>query len=114
MINLVWIVIPIVILVPILPLYLAIKVLGGEASFLRVLVIKLLELPLIIGLILLIGPLGGLAGFATMFLIYKFAFQLSFKQTIKAWTLEGTIMVVMLIIAMILMGLNMGTFTKMT
>ena len=104
--NLVWIAIPVLVFVPLLPLYIAVKWMGGEVSFWKVLIIKILELPIIIGLVLLIGPLGVLVGFLTIFLIYKFSFGLSFKQTAAVWSLEGTFMGVMIIIAIVLLGIK--------
>jgi hypothetical protein len=82
-----------------LPLYLAVHVLGGDATFVKVLIVKIAAAVLAVVLTVFLNKIGALiAGVLTLF-IYKFMFDLGFFRAIMAWLIEGVFMVVLVFLA---------------
>ncbi|MBW2997455.1 hypothetical protein KY349_03910 [Candidatus Woesearchaeota archaeon] len=86
------IVLAIVFVVGVLPLYLIVRIFGGNITLLKALGIKIVAAIVSILLALFLGSLGPLIIAIVMILIYKAAFNLSILKAFFAWLLEGIVM----------------------
>ena len=95
--GILWIVLLLV--VSSLPLYFAVKFLGGKATILKVILVNL-----IVGLVsgLLSIPL---LGFILLLFIYKKFFELSWLNAFFAWILQFVIAVILVVIAIAVLGI---------
>ncbi|HII72380.1 TPA: hypothetical protein HA265_06515 [Candidatus Woesearchaeota archaeon] len=107
--NLLWVAIPLIFLVPILPLYILVRVFGGEASILRVIGVKVAGLILSVVLGMLLGGIAGIASFIIMLFVYKAVFQIGFGKALLIWVLDLVLMAVLLIVALILLGAGLSS-----
>jgi len=95
-------------LIGVIPLYLAIKIMGGEATILRIILAKLSGL--VIGALgsLFLGVIGGVTSLIITILIYKVVFDLGFLRTIIVWLIEAAIMVGLVILAIFVFGVSLS------
>ncbi|MCK4551171.1 MAG: hypothetical protein KAT91_04405 [Candidatus Aenigmarchaeota archaeon] len=82
-----------------LPLYFAVKFLGGKATIIKVILVNI-----VVGLLgfLLNIPL---IGFILLLLIYKELFELSWVRAFLAWVLQFVVAVILILCAIILLGI---------
>jgi hypothetical protein len=71
-----------------IPLFIAVKVLDGDATFLKVVSIKLLAVIISAVLSIFLGILGAPLGVIIMLFIYMYAFKLGFFKALFAWLIE--------------------------
>ena len=102
--NVLLIIIPLIFLLPVLPLYFVIKMLGGDGGFFKVLLIKIVAAVVALVLSIILGGVGPIALAILLIFIYKSAFDLSIGKAILAWLLEIVVMVILLIIAVLVFG----------
>ena len=86
------IILAVVFVVSVLPLYLIVRIFGGNITLLKALGIKIVAAIVGILLALFLGSLGPLIIAIVMILIYKAAFDLSMIKAFFAWLLEGIVM----------------------
>lgn len=98
----------IVILLTALPLYIAVHLLGGRASIWTVLKANIFVGLLGVGLQMM-GIPGFLAFIAGLF-IYRSMFDMGFFRTLIAVLLQGVVAVALVLVAMMLFGLSLGSF----
>jgi hypothetical protein len=96
------IVLAIVFVVGVLPLYLIVRIFGGNITLLKALGIKIVAAIVSILLALVLGSLGPLIIAIVMILIYKAAFNLSILKAFFAWLLEGIVMAVIVFLLVFL------------
>ncbi len=82
-----------------LPLYFAVKFLGGKATILKVILVNIA-----------VGLLGFLLnipiiGFILLLLIYKEMFELSWFRAFLAWILQFVVAVILILCAVLLLGI---------
>ena len=77
-----------VLVVSALPLYFAVKFVGGEAGIVKVILIGLLLSLASIGAYHFIGIFAGMFMLIATLLVYKIAFRLSFLKAFIAWVLQ--------------------------
>jgi hypothetical protein len=81
-----------------LPLYLAVKFLGGRTSILKVIGVHFIVAVVIAFIQFFINILAGLIAFIAMLWIYKEMFQLGWLRAFLAWILSIIIAVILVII----------------
>ncbi|MBN1544194.1 hypothetical protein JW898_01895 [Candidatus Woesearchaeota archaeon] len=92
-----------VFLIGTLPLHIAVRILGGDVSFLKVILVKVAAAVVAGILTNFLGIIGALiAGIATLF-IYKLIFDLSLIRAIIAWVIE-TLVMIGLVVVVVLLG----------
>ncbi|MBU0461474.1 MAG: hypothetical protein KJ574_02700 [Nanoarchaeota archaeon] len=82
----------VIILLGVIPLYITIKIMGGEVTFLTAFGVKLFAAILSGVLIFFVGDVGIIITSGLMFVVYKFVFQLGVVKTIIAFIVEGIFM----------------------
>ena len=80
-----------------IPLYIAVKILGGEVTILRAIIVKVIGTVLLAILTLFLGIYGPIIAAVAMLLVYIFWFDLSFGRAILAWVIELAIVIVVLV-----------------
>jgi hypothetical protein len=80
-----------------LPLYLAVKILGGEITLLRAIFTKLIGTVILAVLTVFLGIYGLIIAAVFMLLVYIFWFDLSFGRAILAWVIELAIVIVAIV-----------------
>lgn len=94
----------IILIISAIPLNIAVKLLGGDSSILKVIVVNLAVGFAALLLNSFFGVLGGLISFIAMLFIYKVAFDLGLIRAFLAWILQAIVVVVLGFIAIILFG----------
>jgi hypothetical protein len=105
--NLLWL-LPLVFLLPVIPLYIVVKILGGEITFLKAIGVKLAGLILAIIGSFVLGGLGPIIITVLMIIVYKMAFHLGVFRAIIAWILETVVMVGLVILMIVFLGLSLA------
>ena len=87
-----------VFIVGILPLYIIVKILGGEITLLKALGIKIVAAVIAVLLSLFLGSIGPLVVAVAMIILYKAAFNLGTIRALIAWFLEGVVLVLLVLL----------------
>jgi hypothetical protein len=90
-----------------IPLYIAVRILGGEASFLKALLVKLAGAAVFFGVSLFYGPAAGLASGLLLLILYRAVFDLSTVKAIIAFVIEE-IVVILAILGLIALGIGIS------
>ena len=91
-----------------IPLYLAIKFLGGKTSFLKTLFVSFIA-GIIIGAIRSqFQVFGGLLAFFVLIWIYHEAFRLRWLKAVAAWLLQGLFVLLFYIIVIFIIAATIG------
>ncbi|MBN2567619.1 hypothetical protein JXB02_06075 [Candidatus Woesearchaeota archaeon] len=92
------------------PLYLAIRLLGGEATLFRVIVMNIIA-GFIAGLLrdALPGFIGAVIAFLGLLFIYKHSFRLGWLRTFVAWLLQFFIAAI-IIVLIVMIGVGFLAF----
>ena len=92
-----------------LPLYLAVKFLGGKATILKVILVNILAgiavpaVKFFVGLYLVgKGIYGGIVAFLFLLFIYKIFFRLGWIRAFLAWILQFVVIVILIFITALL------------
>ncbi len=98
----------IVLLVSSLPLYLAVKMMGGDAYLIETMIINVLAggMPAIVALF--VSNWIGVISFAIIIVVYTFFFRLTVMQAILTWFIQYLLIVIAL---MLFGGLAIAGFT---
>ncbi len=92
-----------------LPLYFAVKMLGGKATLLKILIINLIVALVSFMINFLFQTWGGLIAFILMIWIYKDFFKLGWLRALLAWLLQFVFAVIIVII-LALLGVTIALF----
>lgn len=101
------IIILIALLVAAIPLTIAVKLMGGDASLFKVVMVNILVAVVTFTIQRFVPGIGAFATFFVMILIYKSMFGLGWLKTIFAWLLQGVVVVV-LVLVLGLLGLTVA------
>ncbi|MBW6451434.1 MAG: hypothetical protein K0B02_01775 [DPANN group archaeon] len=93
--------IAIVLIISAIPLYFSIKLLGGQASFLKVILVNLAA-GLILSVFELILGVGGILGFVILIFIYKEMFDMTYIGAFLAWLLQFIIALILILIFIVI------------
>ena len=94
----------IVLAISAIPLYIAVKVLGGEASILKVIVTNLLVGFMGVLIYFEFPAFSGIITMVALLLIYSFMFKLSIIRAFVAWILQGIVAFALMMVAVLLLG----------
>ncbi len=97
----------VVLVVSAIPLNLAVKILGGRSSILKVILVNF-----IVGLIgaylnSTLGWLAGIVSFIAMLFIYKIIFGLGWIRAFLAWILQAVIIAIIIIALILIAGVTL-------
>ncbi|MBW2981232.1 hypothetical protein KY360_07485 [Candidatus Woesearchaeota archaeon] len=97
----------IIIVLSALPLYLAVKLLGGKATILKVILVNV-----IVGIIIpvvknFIGLFGGIVAFIVLLFIYKEMFSLGWIRAFIVWIMQFIVVAILIFTAAALLGLSL-------
>ena len=95
----------IVMIVSALPLYLAVKFVGGEAGIVKIILMSLVLSFASLGAARFIGLFAGLVMLIGTLIVYKLAFKISLLKAFIAWVLQYVFVFVAVVVVMFLMGL---------
>ena len=99
----------VVLVVSAIPLNIAVKLLGGRSSLLKVVAINLL-MGLVNGFLdAKLRIYSGIASFIILLLLYRFMFDIGWIRAILAWVLQF-VLVAAFMIALMLLGVNVLSF----
>ena len=89
-----------ILLVSSLPLYFAVKFLGGQVSLIEVMIVNVIAggLPTLIALFF--SDFIGLLSFLAIILVYMFFFKITFIRALIAWVLQY----ILIVLALVLFG----------
>ncbi len=88
-----------------LPLYFAVKLVGGEAGIVKIILISLLLSFASFGAARFIGIFAGIFMLIATLLVYKLAFKISFLKAFIAWILQYVFVFIAVMVALFLLGL---------
>lgn len=97
-----------IVIISALPLNIAVKLLGGDSSIIKVIGVNLLVFTTVFIINLLVGPLAGIIGFIAMLFIYKISFDLGWFKAFVAWILQAVIVVILGILGTVLLGVSLA------
>ena len=86
-----------------IPLLIAVRLLGGEASIFKVILANLLVGLAGVLIYYQFPAFAGIITFVGLLLIYSMMFRISFVKALFAWILQGIIAFVLLVLAVILL-----------
>lgn len=96
-----------VLVISALPLYFAVKLVGGEAGIVKIILVSLILSFASVGAARFIGILAGLFMlFATLF-IYKIAFKISIFRAFLAWVLQYVFVFLAIFIVLMFLGIGL-------
>ncbi|MAE13036.1 hypothetical protein CMO92_00585 [Candidatus Woesearchaeota archaeon] len=81
-----------------LPLYLAVTLLGGKATIIKVLIVEFITTIALIILQFILPKWGFIVGFLLLLYIYREMFRLKWWKTILAWLLKGVIVFLLILL----------------
>ncbi|MBD3309895.1 hypothetical protein GF351_01615 [Candidatus Woesearchaeota archaeon] len=89
-----------IIVISAIPLWLAVKMLGGKATILKVIIVNLLVAlaAFVIGLIIKVGWVGSVLTAVALLFIYSFMFRIGWVRSALAWLLQVIIAVILIAI----------------
>jgi hypothetical protein len=88
-----------------LPLYMAVKMLGGRATILKTILVNIL-CSVIIGVIYLVLPFASIIAFIALLWIYHEMFRLKWFKAFLAWIISIVITFLFILIFAILFGIS--------
>lgn len=91
-----------------LPLYFAVKILGGKTSFLKTLLIMIIA-SIVTTLITAFFPFGSFIAFIILIFIYREAFRLKWIKAFFAWLLQ-LLFVALISILLLILGVSVSNF----
>lgn len=89
-----------------LPLYFAVRLVGGEAGIVRVILISLILSFASIGAASFIGIFAGLFMLIATLFVYKIAFKVSILRAFIAWLLQYVFVFIAIFIFILLLGIS--------
>ncbi|MFC1705003.1 hypothetical protein ACFLZ6_01595 [Nanoarchaeota archaeon] len=89
----------VLIVISALPLYIAVKLLGGKASIIKVFIVNIIVGILVPIVNSFINWFGGLIAFIVLLFIYKKMFDLGWFRAFVAWVLQFIVLVGLIFIA---------------
>lgn len=95
------------ILVSAIPLNLAVKLLGGESSLLKVVLVNFVVAVIFVLSYMYFTVFAGLIAFILMLLVYKVMFDIGWIRAILAWLLQFVIAVILILILIAVFGLTL-------
>jgi hypothetical protein len=96
----------IILIISAIPLNLAVNLLGGESSIIKVIVVNLIVVVAYFIIQSLFGEYAGYAVFAATIIVYMIAFRLGIIRAVIAWLLQGVI-AVLLVLAALALGISL-------
>lgn len=84
-----------VMLVAAIPLTIAVKLMGGEASLMKVVFANILVGVIVYGVKFLFASIPGFVSFVLMLFIYKVMFKLGWLKTFFAWLLQIVVIIIL-------------------
>lgn len=90
-----------------LPLYFAVKLVGGEAGIVKIILISLLLSFASVGATRFIGIFAGIFMLVATLFIYKLAFKISFLRAFIAWVLQYVFVLIAIIVVLFLLGISL-------
>lgn len=92
-------------LVAVLPLNIAIKIMGGETTMMKTAIVHVIASLAIFGLNLIMPYNIGWLSYFLIIAIYKYAFDMGWFRALLAWILSGVILIVIvLVVAFFVLG----------
>ncbi|PIN74019.1 hypothetical protein COV20_02815 [Candidatus Woesearchaeota archaeon CG10_big_fil_rev_8_21_14_0_10_45_16] len=88
--NLIMVVI--IFIVSIIPLYIAVKMLGGHTSLLKTSLVALLTGSVSLFITIKLSSYAGIVSFLATIVVYRFAFDVGFIRAFLAWLLQGVVL----------------------
>ncbi len=89
-----------------LPLYFAVRLVGGEAGIVRIILISLILSFASIGAASFIGIFAGLFMLIATLFVYKIAFKVSFLKAFIAWLLQYVFVFIAIVFVISLLGVT--------
>lgn len=89
-----------------LPLYFAVKLVGGEAGIVKIILISLLLSFASFGAARFIGIFAGIFILIATLFVYKLAFKISFLKAFIAWILQYIFVFIAIVIVIFLLGIS--------
>lgn len=89
-----------------LPLYFAVRLVGGEAGIVRIILISLILSFASVGAARFIGIFAGLFMLIATLFVYKIAFKISFLRAFIVWVLQYVFVFIAVFIAVLLLGVS--------
>jgi hypothetical protein len=86
-----------VIVVSAIPLNLAVKLMGGKSSILRVILANIIVGILAIFIDMKLGHFAGIVSFIAMLFIYKHLFHVGYLRALLAWVLQFVIILIFIL-----------------
>ena len=96
----------VVLLVSAIPLNIAVKLLGGRSSLLKVVLVNILVAVLVTFVEGLFGIFAGIVSFVVMLFVYKTLFQLGWVKAFLAWVLQF-VLIVLFVFLLTLIGITL-------
>lgn len=93
----------VVLVVSAFPLYLGVKLVGGEGGFIKVLLVNLILTLASIAVFRFIAAFAGLAMLVGTFIVYMIAFKISFFKAILAWVLQYAFVIALIFFVLVLL-----------
>ncbi|MFP4656547.1 MAG: hypothetical protein ACLFNK_03125 [Candidatus Woesearchaeota archaeon] len=109
----IWILLGIIVffVVSALPLYLAVKLLGGKTSILRTILVMIISGFLVSLSHSLGGVFGGLIAFIVVLWLYRVSFELGWIRALVVWAAQFVIMVFLYLLMVMMFGsMILGSF----
>ena len=89
-----------------LPLYMAVKLLGGKTSIFKTILVNL-AISVVVGIIYLLLPYASLIAFIAILWIYREMFRLRWFKAFLAWVIQITLTFVLILILGIAVGVSL-------
>ncbi len=96
----------IVLVLSAIPLYLAVKFVGGQAGIVKIILLSLLLSLSSAAAYYYIGMFAGLFMFIATMFVYKLAFQISLLKAFIAWVLQYVFVVIALFAVIFILGIS--------
>jgi hypothetical protein len=94
----------IVLILSALPLYLAVKFVGGEAGKVKILLVSLVLSFASLGATRFIGIFAGLVMLIGTLIVYKLAFKISLLKAFMVWVLQYVFVFIAVVLVMLVLG----------
>ena len=90
-----------------IPLNLAVKMLGGDSSILKVILANIAVGLIAIFIAMQFGIYAGIIPFLIMLFVYKYMFEIGLFKAFIAWILQFVIIIVIIFVLIVFLGLTL-------